>query len=277
MCIRDRLIAIPDIRTYSNSGLSSTVNYTNWHDSLVLFRAMPLWISLSLIGLGLSLVLHRSLRRFGEGVARRIRRIPYEFKYVLGILLSIAAAGSLLDGYAIAYSSILTEGNPWVMAILFWLSVLGLYWDLKYNGFKTFRVNIPSVIFSLVRRYNLQFPFQQKIRRQFLTSLLVAIFLGILAFLSAALALMTSSGFFVLVGMGLAVLAVALAVSYTHLDVYKRQAPHRQRGGGRGGLRHPPDGGDRKHLHPLGRLRPPVADRPAGPRRLHRPPALRRL
>ena len=67
--------------------------------------------------------------------------------------------------------------SPWVMAILFWLSVLGLYWDLKYNGFKTFRVNIPSVIFSLVRRYNLQFPFQQKIRRQFLTSLLVAIFL----------------------------------------------------------------------------------------------------
>lgn len=204
------LIAIPDIRTYSNSGLSSTVNYTNWHDSLVLFRAMPLWISLSLIGLGLSLVLHRALRRFGQGVARRIRRIPYEFKYVLGILLAVAAAGSLLDGYAIAYSSILTEGNPWMMAILFWLSVLGLYWDLKYNGFKTFRVNIPSVIFSLVRRYNLQFPFQQKIRRQFLTSLLVAIFLGILAFLSAALALMSSSGFFVLVGMGLAVLAVAL-------------------------------------------------------------------
>ena len=204
------LIAIPDIEVFSSSGLSSTANYSTWRDSLVLFRAMPLWVSLSLIGLGAALVMHRSLRRFGQGVARRIRRIPYEFKYVLGILFAIAGFGNLLDGYSVSYSSIFIASDPWMMSIMGWLSVLALYWDLKYNGFKTFRVNIPSVIFALVRRYNLHFPFQQKIRRPLLTNLLVAVLLALLAFFSAAVALMSSSGFFLLVGLGLGILSLAL-------------------------------------------------------------------
>ncbi|MBQ1234943.1 MAG: HAMP domain-containing histidine kinase [Oscillospiraceae bacterium] len=178
--LKDKLIyiTIPQIRGFSS--VYTENHYALWKNS----ENIALVIAAVAVALILCITAgHNKMRAFGQSIAAAIKAVPFELKYLFG--------GGFLFLIAVLYTETLDNlsfftSNIFVQVFRFAL-ILGcvivwniLWWDLRYNGLKTFAVNIPSTLYRMVKRQNMRFPFQKKIQRQFIITFCILILCGIL-------------------------------------------------------------------------------------------------
>jgi len=184
-------ISIPQISHFKSAYTENYYQIWQNPEPILVFTAAALGIVLMCITLG-----HGKMRGCGMWSASAFQKVPFEIKYSIGIAAGIVSAmlyAETFDNRSAFSENLYVQAARLALVFLILLLWHILWWDLRYNGFKSFAINIPTTMYRMVKRQNMRFPFQKRIQRQFVIIFCLLIICGTFCLFAALLTLISRS------------------------------------------------------------------------------------